>query len=65
VVLGYKAGSWAGLAWTEAEPETLDEPQDAVDAGAVWEGDELVTYDLPALHHAFEHRVDTWLTDSD
>ena len=66
VVLGWRSPStWAGFTWSGAEPAELDEPNDAIDAGAVWEGDELVTYNLTALNHAFSHREDTWLTDSD
>ncbi|MCA3748395.1 MAG: hypothetical protein AB1425_08525 [Actinomycetota bacterium] len=66
VVLGrVKPGSWSGFQWTGAEPEGLDDPARAEMLGATWEGDELVTYDIEALHHYFEHLDDEWIQDPD
>jgi hypothetical protein len=52
-----------GFQWTGHAPEGLDSvpPAEALDAR--WEGVELVTYDLPALHHRFEHYGDEWGAD--
>lgn len=44
-----------GFQWTGAEPVGLNEPDFAEALGAIWEGDEMVTYNLSALVHAFEH----------
>ena len=51
--------------WTGAEPEGLDSPEFAVSCGAVWEGDELVTHNLPAFEHNLRHSADGFLEDSD
>jgi hypothetical protein len=41
------------------------DPAQAETLGAIWEGDELVTYDLDELRHTFEHLRDDWIPDSD
>lgn len=51
--------------WTGQEPEGLNESEFAEALGAVWEGDQLVTYNLPAFKHAFEHYSEEYLTDPD
>lgn len=65
VLLGQKEDTFAGFSWTGAEPEGLSDPDEAVEMGAVWEGDELVTYDLGGLTRQFEHSDDGWLEDND
>jgi hypothetical protein len=54
-----------GFQWTGREPLGLSEPGFAEALGAVWEGDEMVTYDLAAFEHAFAHYEDEYLTDPD
>jgi hypothetical protein len=50
VVLGRKDDStWVGFQWTDAAPEGIAEPDEAEELGAVWEGEELVTYELESL----------------
>lgn len=51
--------------WTGAEPEGLDDPRLALVCGAVWEGDELVTYNLLHFLHNYQHWADEFLEDSD
>jgi hypothetical protein len=54
-----------GFQWTGKEPVGLNEADFALALGAVWEGDQLVTYNLDAFTHAFEHYTDEYLTDPD
>jgi hypothetical protein len=54
-----------GWQWTGAEPQNLQSIGFAQDAGAVWEGDELVTYNLAKLAHDVEHHPDGYMEDSD
>ena len=66
VVLGRRTrDGWAGFRWTGAEPSEVYDPAQLEALGAVWEGEELVTYDLESLRHAFEHLADGWVADSD
>lgn len=66
VLLGTRdPSSWRGFRWTGDQPASLKDEQMAVDFGAVWEGDELVTYDLPAMAHLVDHLEEPWLPDSD
>lgn len=66
VVLGRTDDStFVGFQWTGAEPEGLNDAEEAVALGAIWEGDELVTYDLQALHHATTHEADGYMEDPD
>ena len=51
--------------WTGAEPEGLSDPGFAENLGAVWEDDELVTYNYDLLVHNFGHWGDQFLEDSD
>jgi hypothetical protein len=51
--------------WSGAEPEGMDDPRFAEACGAAWEGEELVTYNLPHLRHNYEHWEDQFLEDSD
>ena len=54
-----------GFQWTGMEPVGLSELDFAEALGAVWERDEMVTYNLSAFQHAFEHYGDEFLTDPD
>ena len=66
VVLGVRRDTaWCGFQWTGAEPEGIYEASEALALGARWEGEELVTYDLPALAHAVRHHHDGYLADAD
>lgn len=66
VVLGRKDDmTFVGFQWTGAEPEGLNEPEHAVGLGAIWEGDELVTYNLPHFEHSFAHEADGFMADPD
>lgn len=52
--------------WTDAAPQSLYEVSDAEELGAVWEGDELVVYDLPGFCDLFEYYTsNTYLPDND
>ncbi len=52
--------------WTDAAPQALYEVSDAEELGAVWEGDELVIYDLPGFCDLFEYYAgNTYLPDND
>lgn len=57
--------SMVGFQWSGREPEGMVTLDQAEYMGAVWEGDELVTYDLPVLLHDWEHKMDGYLEDSD
>ncbi|MGQ0678859.1 MAG: hypothetical protein ACT4OM_04245 [Actinomycetota bacterium] len=66
VVLGRKeATSWVGFQWTGEEPEGMNDIAQALANGAEWDGEELVTYNKPAFHHAFSRMRDGWMEDSD
>jgi hypothetical protein len=57
--------SMVGFQWTGQEPAGLNESEFAEAIGAVWEGDQLVTYNLIAFTHAFEHYNEEYLADPD
>lgn len=66
VVLARRMDAMVRYRWTGAEPEGLYEIEVAEDLGAVWEGDELVTYDLPGLTQLYEyHKGNDYLIDND
>lgn len=66
VVLGRKdPTTFVGFQWTGVEIPELHDPDQAVRLGAVWEGEELVTYNLPALEHNVRTRNDKLLEDPD
>ena len=66
VVLARKTNTIARHQWTGAEPHEMYELEVAESLGAVWEGDELVTYDLPGLTALYEyHKSDEYLIDND
>lgn len=66
VVLGRKDPmTMVGFQWTGAEPDGLSDTKMAEFLGAVWEGDELVTYNVRELRHNFDHFGDEYLYDPD
>jgi hypothetical protein len=66
VVLARKAPwSMVGHQWTGNEPAGLDDVSHAEALGAVWEGEELVTYSMGKFKFDFEHWDFEYLEDSD
>ncbi len=66
VVLCRKENTMVGFRWTGAEPSGMYEVEVAEELGARWEGQELVTYDLPGLHALYEyHQGDDYMIDND
>jgi hypothetical protein len=65
VVLGRRENSMTGFRWSGREPEQLNDPELAEEMGAVWEGDELVTYDMSSLIWQMEHYSDDYMIDED
>jgi hypothetical protein len=66
VVLGRRENSLVRFRWSGDEPEALNDVELAEEMGAAWEGDELVTYDLPALVWQMEHlKDDDYMIDDD
>jgi hypothetical protein len=66
VVLGRREKSMIGFRWSGQEPEQLNDVEMAEEMGAIWEGDELVTYDMPSLVWQMEHyRDDDYMIDED
>jgi len=57
--------SWIGFQWTGEEPEGMYNVEMALGSGAEWDGDELVTFNKPALEHSFSRMRDGWMEDSD
>lgn len=65
VVLGRRENSMIGFRWSGAEPTDLSDRDLAEELGAVWEGDELVTYDLASLERQLAHLPDDYMFDND
>jgi hypothetical protein len=65
VVLARRTGGFTPFQWSGAEPEGLDDLDVALALDALWEGDELVTYNLPALRHGFASFYEEYLGDND
>ena len=53
------------LQWTGNEPVGLNDVRQALVLGAIWEGDELVTYNYRQFSHSYQHWVDEFLEDDD
>jgi hypothetical protein len=65
-VLARKDKGMVALRWTGAEPDGMYDVELAEELGAKWEGNELVTYDLPGLVALWEyHQGDDYLIDND
>lgn len=54
-----------GFRWSGAEPTDLNDRDLAEELGAVWEGDELVTYDLGSIEWQLAHIPDEYMFDND
>ena len=66
VLLGHRTpDGMVRFQWTGAEPEGLSDTSLAELCGALWEGDDLVTYNLSHFQHNYRHSVDEYLEDSD
>ncbi len=65
VVLGRKERSMIGFRWSGNEPDDLNDPALAEELGAMWEGDELVTYDLASLVRQMNRMGDEYMFDND
>jgi len=67
VVLGRRGEtSMVKVRWTDDAPQALNDIGEAEELGAVWEGSELVTYDLPGFAQLFEYYTNNeWLPDND
>ncbi|MGI8686548.1 MAG: hypothetical protein ACR2MO_15910 [Acidimicrobiales bacterium] len=65
VVLGRKEKSMIGFRWSGNEPKDLNDLDLAVEVGAIWEGDELVTYNMESLVWEMEHLGDDYMIDND
>jgi hypothetical protein len=65
VVLGRREKSMLGFRWSGNEPKDLNDLAMALDFGATWEGDELVTYDMSSILWQLEHMGDDYMIDND
>ena len=65
VVLGQRERTMVGFRWSGNEPKDLNDESLAEELGAVWEGDELVTYDMAGLVWQMEHMSDDYMIDND
>lgn len=65
VVLGRKEKTMVGFRWTGNEPDDLNDVELAEELGAVWEGGELVIYNMPSLLWGLEHLNDEYMIDND
>jgi len=65
IVLGRKTRTMVGFRWSGDEPKDLNDLALALDFGATWEGDELVTYDMASLIWQMEHMSDDYMIDND
>lgn len=66
VVLGRREDSMVRFRWSGDEPGALNDVELAEEMGATWEGDELVTYDLPGLVWQLDHLGgDDYMIDDD
>lgn len=54
-----------GFRWSGAEPKDLNDLSLAEEFGAIWEGDELVTYDMASIVWQMEHISDDYMIDND
>ncbi|CAN5184505.1 hypothetical protein BH18ACT4_BH18ACT4_11400 [soil metagenome] len=65
VVLGRRNKSMVGFRWSGAEPADLNDVALAEECGAIWEGDELVTYDMATLEFQMKQLSDDYMFDND
>ncbi|MDP9453898.1 MAG: hypothetical protein M3P97_11090 [Actinomycetota bacterium] len=65
VVLARRATGFHPFQWTGQEPAELNDEDEALALGAIWEGDELVTYDLSTMRLQAASEMDDYLNDND
>lgn len=65
MVLARRTSGFQPLQWTGDEPDELNDEDEALAMGAVWEGGELVTYDLPTLRLAAASEAGDYPNDND
>ncbi len=65
VVLGRRERSMIGFRWSGNEPKDLNDQELAEELGAVWEGDELVIYNMASLIWQLEHLSEEYMIDND
>lgn len=65
VVLGRRMNAMVRCRWSGEEPKDLNDLSLALEFGATWEGDELVTYDMDSLVWQMEHMSDDYMYDDD
>lgn len=66
IVLGRRERTMVGFRWSGNEPDTLNDIELAEKSGAVWEGDELVHYDMDSLVWQITHfDEDDYMVDND
>ena len=65
VVLAHRTSGFLPFQWTDEAPEGLNDEELALDLGARWEGEELVTYDLRGLQLGVASEEDDFLNDND
>jgi hypothetical protein len=65
VVIGHKEDSMIGFRWSGNEPEGLNDRKLAEEFGCIWEGDELVCYDMESLRWQIDRMDDNFLEDND
>ncbi len=54
------------IRWTDEAPQALNDIEEAEELGAVWEGTELVTYDLAGFTDLYVfYETNQWLPDND
>jgi len=65
VVLAHRTSGFVPFQWTDEAPEGLNDEEIAVEYGARWEGEELVTYDLDGLRLGVASEEDDFVNDND
>jgi hypothetical protein len=68
VLLGWrdKFNTMVPFHWSAEAPPDLNDVEWAEELGAMWEGDELVTYDYPSLTGLLEYyEKDEYMPDND
>lgn len=68
IVIGRRGNSsMVPVRWTADCPEELNDVETAEYVGAIWEGDELVTYDMGGLKKLLVYQSDSgeYMSDND
>ncbi len=64
VVLARRTSGFQQFQWTGDEPNELNDEDETLALGAVWEGEELVTYEMPTLRLQAASEADDYLNDN-